>query len=152
MPRAVIVRTAFTLDSPYTFEKRFVTGSVHKMATDTLQESLTVTLSNPGTSSDPRRSGPSTSDVATNEVAKKASPPRLTLDTMRAGQKAVVKSVSVANRALCGKLLAMGIVTGTAVEVLRIAPLGDPIKIEALGYKLALRMSEAQNVEVEALA
>ena len=78
--------------------------------------------------------------------------PLLTLDSIRAGQRAVVKSVSLANRALCAKLLSMGIVSGTAVEVLRIAPLGDPIKIEALGYKLALRMSEAKNVLVEAIS
>jgi len=42
----------------------------------------------------------------------------------------------------------MGIVNGTRIEVLSIAPLGDPMKIQALGYKLSLRRSEASHVEV----
>jgi Fe2+ transport system protein FeoA len=45
----------------------------------------------------------------------------------------------------------MGIVAGTIVEVLRIAPLGDPIKIKAMGYKLSLRKSEAASIEVTPL-
>lgn len=71
-----------------------------------------------------------------------------TLDTVAIGEHGVVKAVSAANKALCSRLLSMGIVAGTAIKVLRIAPLGDPIKVEALGYKLSLRVSEAKSVEL----
>ena len=73
---------------------------------------------------------------------------RFTLDQLATGNRAVVKSVSFGNRKLGNKLLAMGIVAGTIIEVLRVAPLGDPMKIRALGYKLSLRLSEAESVEV----
>ncbi|MCO6429342.1 MAG: ferrous iron transport protein A [Deltaproteobacteria bacterium] len=72
----------------------------------------------------------------------------LTLNKLGAGSKAVVCSVCCKNKSVGGKLLAMGVVAGTIIEVLRIAPLGDPMKIKALGYKLSLRLSEAAQIEV----
>ena len=74
------------------------------------------------------------------------------LHTLKKGQKGIVKSVSSNNRRLCSKLLTMGIVTGTIVEVLAIAPLGDPIELKAKGYKLSLRISEAKGVTIEPIA
>lgn len=47
------------------------------------------------------------------------------------------------------RLLDMGIVSGAIVEVLRVAPLGDPIQIKVKGYDLALRKEEAKNIQVE---
>jgi Fe2+ transport system protein FeoA len=47
------------------------------------------------------------------------------------------------------RLLDMGILRGTELEVERHAPLGDPVEIEVKGYHLALRMSEAREIEVE---
>jgi len=73
---------------------------------------------------------------------------RATLDIVPSGSKGVVVGVSVENKTLCNKLLSMGIISGTQIEVLSIAPLGDPMKIQALGYKLSLRRSEARHVEV----
>lgn len=46
------------------------------------------------------------------------------------------------------RILDMGLVPGATVEVERIAPLGDPIKIKLRGYALSLRKSEAQKIEV----
>ena len=73
------------------------------------------------------------------------------LATLGCGNRAVVSNVTSANRTLCNKLLSMGLVAGTAVEVLAVAPLGDPIKVRALGYDLSLRKSEAQSVLLEAI-
>jgi ferrous iron transport protein A len=47
------------------------------------------------------------------------------------------------------RLLDMGVVNGAMVEVLRIAPLGDPVQIKIKGYDLALRKTEAANIQVE---
>lgn len=49
------------------------------------------------------------------------------------------------------RLLAMGIVPGTELRVVRRAPLGDPIEIEVLGFHLSLRAHEAAVVRIEAL-
>lgn len=47
------------------------------------------------------------------------------------------------------RLLDMGLVSGTEVEVERVAPLGDPVEIRIKGYHLTLRKEEAINVHVE---
>ena len=48
------------------------------------------------------------------------------------------------------RMLDMGLVRGAEVEVVRVAPLGDPIEFTVKGYNLALRKSEAQKIEIEA--
>ena len=47
------------------------------------------------------------------------------------------------------RILDMGVVSGTPVEVQRVAPLGDPIEIRVKGYNLTLRKEEAKNILVE---
>lgn len=47
------------------------------------------------------------------------------------------------------RLLDMGITKGATLHVKRHAPLGDPVEIVLKGYHLAIRMSEARNIEVE---
>lgn len=71
-----------------------------------------------------------------------------TLSSLQVGQKAIVKTLKTSDGALRNRLLSMGIVAGTALELLCVAPLGDPIQIRALGYNLSLRLNEAHNVEV----
>ena len=44
------------------------------------------------------------------------------------------------------RLLEMGLVRGTHVEVLRTAPLGDPVEVKLRSYLLTLRKSEAAAV------
>jgi ferrous iron transport protein A len=47
------------------------------------------------------------------------------------------------------RLREMGLVSGTPLKLVRIAPLGDPIEIVLRGYHLSLRKSEAEHVLVE---
>ncbi len=47
------------------------------------------------------------------------------------------------------RIIDMGVVTGTEVEMQRAAPLGDPIQIKVKGYHLTLRKKEAANIKVE---
>jgi len=47
------------------------------------------------------------------------------------------------------RLLDMGLVSGSEVEVERVAPLGDPVEIRIKGYHLSLRKEEAINIQVE---
>jgi len=48
------------------------------------------------------------------------------------------------------RILDMGVVRGAEIEVVRVAPLGDPIEFVVKGYNLSLRKSEAYEIEVEA--
>jgi Fe2+ transport system protein FeoA len=63
-------------------------------------------------------------------------------------EKARVVKVSGKVR-LRGKLLDMGILPGVVVEMIRVAPLGDPVDIKVKGYHLSLRKSEAAHISVE---
>ncbi len=47
------------------------------------------------------------------------------------------------------RLLDMGIIKGTTIEVIMVAPLGDPIDIKVKGYHLSLRKEEAAQISVE---
>jgi len=46
------------------------------------------------------------------------------------------------------RLMEMGLVPGVSIRVVKSAPFGDPIEIRLRGYSLALRISEAEAVEV----
>lgn len=46
------------------------------------------------------------------------------------------------------RMLQMGITPGTRVQVLRHAPLADPVEIVVRGTKLALRRDEAKDIAV----
>ena len=48
------------------------------------------------------------------------------------------------------RLMEMGVTTGVDVAVIGAAPLGDPIELELRGYRLSVRRSEAERVELEA--
>jgi Fe2+ transport system protein FeoA len=43
----------------------------------------------------------------------------------------------------------MGLVPGTTVELVAVAPLGDPLELLVKGYRLSLRKHEAQEITVE---
>jgi ferrous iron transport protein A len=47
-----------------------------------------------------------------------------------------------------GRLLEMGLLVGTPVQLVRFAPLGDPVEIKVRGYHLTLRKNEAEQIWV----
>jgi ferrous iron transport protein A len=48
------------------------------------------------------------------------------------------------------RLMEMGLLVGTRVELVRFAPLGDPVEIKVRGYNLTLRKHEAEQIFVKA--
>lgn len=50
------------------------------------------------------------------------------------------------------RLLEMGLCPGVTLEVLRHAPLGDPLEVRVRGYLLSLRLDQATQVTVAAVA
>jgi ferrous iron transport protein A len=69
-----------------------------------------------------------------------------TLSNLKKGQKAMIESFTDFEVSL--KLLEMGCIPGETIEVIRIAPLGDPIAVSVSGYMLSLRKDEAGAVRV----
>jgi len=47
------------------------------------------------------------------------------------------------------RILDMGVVPGTEIEVVKVAPLGDPMDLLIRGYHLSLRKEEAREIFVE---
>lgn len=69
------------------------------------------------------------------------------LSEVKIGVSAVI--VEFANDDIFLKLMEMGCVPGEIVTVEQIAPLKDPISITVAGYRLSLRLNEADHVMVE---
>jgi ferrous iron transport protein A len=46
------------------------------------------------------------------------------------------------------RLLEMGVTPGVELRCLGAAPLGDPLEFELRGYRLSLRRTEAQQIEL----
>jgi len=71
------------------------------------------------------------------------------LSEIKTGQS--VQVVGIAGQAsFRRRLLELGLVPGTRVQVVRRAPLGDPIELSVKGLHLSLRRSEASHIHVAA--
>jgi ferrous iron transport protein A len=73
------------------------------------------------------------------------------LGQLQPGDRARVVALARGNRQYRERLLAFGLTPGTALEVVRTAPLGDPIEIRVRGFALSLRRDEAAAVSVAPL-
>lgn len=73
------------------------------------------------------------------------------LSDLRVGQKALVTGLHNDNAALRRRILDMGITKGVTVEIIKTAPLGDPVDILLRGYELCIRKSEMTGIDVEVL-
>jgi len=69
------------------------------------------------------------------------------LSELRPKEKAKVQKIT-GQGALKRKFLDMGIIPGSDLEVIKVAPLGDPIDIKIKGYHLSLRKDEAKDILV----
>jgi Fe2+ transport system protein FeoA len=73
----------------------------------------------------------------------------MTLDQLKPGERGVVTGWR--SEEPPSRLLEMGILQGTELEIVRLAPLGDPIDVRIRGYHLSLRKREAELIQVEPL-
>jgi ferrous iron transport protein A len=72
----------------------------------------------------------------------------LPLTQLPPGHSGIVDSVQVPPEHR-GRLLELGLVVGTPVEVVRFAPMGDPVEVKVRGYHLTLRRQEAEHIWVQ---
>ena len=69
------------------------------------------------------------------------------LSDLKTGEQGVIAKVN-GHGSFRKRLIEMGFIAGKKVTVVLNAPLRDPIEYEILGYKLSLRRSEAEQIEV----
>ena len=72
----------------------------------------------------------------------------MTLDQLKDGLPATVRRLS-GDPLLRERLAELGFTPGTAVRVVRKAPLGDPLHVRVRSGSFAVRVAEARCVEVE---
>lgn len=71
----------------------------------------------------------------------------MVLSEIKPGQVAFVLRVA-GQSSFRRRLMELGLVPGTRVELLRVAPLGDPVELLVRGASLSIRKAEAGVIEV----
>ena len=69
------------------------------------------------------------------------------LSELKPGQEGIIKEFK--NNEIFLKLMEMGCVPGEKIHLEQVAPLGDPISVTVAGYRLSLRLNEAEHIIVE---
>ena len=71
----------------------------------------------------------------------------MTLNDLKPGHSAVIETVG-GEGALRQHFLDMGVIPGTEVTVVKLAPMGDPMELRIHGYELTLRLADAEKIEI----
>ncbi len=71
-----------------------------------------------------------------------------TFKDMKVGDCAIVKNVAGEGQ-LRKRMLDLGLTKGCKVQLIRMAPFGDPVEIELRGFRLTIRKQEAEIIELE---
>ncbi|MEG2353621.1 MAG: ferrous iron transport protein A [Clostridium sp.] len=72
----------------------------------------------------------------------------MTVYDLKVGQKGIINNIE-GNDKLVKRLLALGCIDNTEIEVKKIAPFGDPIIVRFRGFNFALRKSDAKNISLK---
>jgi ferrous iron transport protein A len=80
----------------------------------------------------------------------RGAPAERTLDRLDPGERGIIARVNGSPGSV-RRLMELGIVPGTVIEVVRRAPLGDPIELRVRSVHLALRREEAAFIHVAAV-
>lgn len=74
---------------------------------------------------------------------------RTALSLVTAGDRCVVLEIAPEHLELKSRLYALGIIPGTALQILRFAPLGDPMQVKVGSSFVSIRKQEASAIIVE---
>jgi ferrous iron transport protein A len=72
-----------------------------------------------------------------------------TIYSLKKGEKAIIKDFDIDTVPL--KLLEMGCLPGNMVELLQVAPFGDPLFLNINGSHVAIRVETAKEIAVDLL-
>ena len=78
----------------------------------------------------------------------KDSAQEMTLEHLAVGAGCVILQVGNQRGAVKRRLVDMGLTPGTAVRLVKVAPLGDPLELSLRGYELSLRKEDAAQIRV----
>lgn len=70
-----------------------------------------------------------------------------TVNHLKKGDKAIITEID--SDLIPLKLLEMGCLPGNSVELLQVAPFGDPLFLDINGSRLAIRKETAQHIQIE---
>ena len=73
----------------------------------------------------------------------------IALSDASSGDRCVVLDIATEPPEMRSRLYALGIIPGSALEILRFAPLGDPMQVKLGGSFVSIRKSEAEIITVE---
>ena len=71
------------------------------------------------------------------------------LSELKPGEKAVI--MEFGSEEIYLKLMEMGCLPGEPIAIEQIAPLGDPVSVQVAGYRLSLRLDEADHIIVNTI-
>ena len=71
-----------------------------------------------------------------------------TLDQLPVGGSCVIEQVGNQRGAVKRRLIDMGLTPGTSVELIKMAPFGDPMEVRLRGYELSLRKEDAAQIRI----
>ena len=72
----------------------------------------------------------------------------MNIKEMKIGEEAEIIEFKAASQQYRSKLLSMGLIKGTVIKLVKIAPLGDPVEIRVRDFNLSLRRDEADVLKV----
>ena len=75
----------------------------------------------------------------------------MTLADLKPGQNAVVTGFSEFD-AMTFRIMQLGVLEDTLLQVIRKAPFSDPIEIRVMDYSLSLRHEEANRIQIRDVA
>ena len=73
-----------------------------------------------------------------------------TLASLSPGQKGKIAAIDLPGGQK-GRVMEMGLTVGTTIEVVKVAPLGDPVEYKVRGGHISLRKAEAALIQVSPL-
>ena len=71
-----------------------------------------------------------------------------TLQDVRIGEVAIIRKIH-GEGATRRRMLDMGMTKGTALSVMKVAPLGDPVEVRVRNSELSFRKADAELIEIE---
>lgn len=74
----------------------------------------------------------------------------MTVHDLKIGQKAIIKIIN-SDEEIKKRLLALGCVEGTEIELKKIAPLKDPMVVNFRGCDMAIRKDTAKKIKVKTI-
>ena len=71
------------------------------------------------------------------------------LSQAHSGDRCIVLEIAPEPAELRSRLYALGVIPGSLLEILRFAPLGDPMQVKVGGSFISIRKAEAKIIQVK---